>query len=261
MNDGSATKTGSGTVQRTMTLLGVLADADGAVSVRDVADKLGLAPSTTHRLLNLLVDGGFASFDPRNSTYGVGPELYRVSARVAATISPAAIARGTIADLAQRYDETVLFGLWLQEAGKLAFVERADGQKRLLYRIDMNTPLSLVWGASGKAALAHLPPDDVQRILEAEDASPASGASPPGFADLEADLEAIRTKGFSVSYGEKLPGALGIAAPVFGPSGVLGTICMTMPRERAPTVSTDDLGAEVAKSARELTAQLGGTMP
>lgn len=261
MTDDGATRAGSGTVQRIMTLLAVLGDAEGAVSVRQVAEKLGLAPSTTHRLLNLLVDGGFASFDPRNSTYGIGPELYRVSARIAATVSPATVARGMIADLARRYDETVLFGLWLQEAGKIAFVERADGQKRLLYRIDMNAPLSLVWGASGKAVLAYLPKAETRRILSTEGASPATAAAPPDPATLEADLEAVRANGFAVSHGEKLPGALGIAAPVFGPNGVLGMICMTMPRERAPMVSTDDLGAEIAMSARALTAQLGGTMP
>lgn len=256
-----ADRTPTGTAQRIMMLMAFLADAGGPVSVRQVAERLGLAPSTTHRLLNLLVSGGFASFDPGGSTYGIGPELYRVSARIAATMSPAAVARGVIARLADRYDETVIFAMWLKNAGKIAFLERADGQRKLLYRIEMNTPLSLVWGASGKAALAYLPESEVDRVLAAEGPSPATGAKTPEAATLKAELHDIRAKGFCVSHGEKLPGALGIAAPVFGPDGVLGTICMTMPRERVPSVSTDDLGAEVAAAAAALTEQLGGKMP
>ncbi|MEM8824088.1 MAG: IclR family transcriptional regulator [Pseudomonadota bacterium] len=261
MNDVKDPKVGAGTVHRTMSLMTALADFGGPVSVRHIAGELGLAPSTTHRLLNLLVTDGFAAFDPKSSLYSVGPELYRISAKIAASTSPARIARNCITELAKRYDETVLFGLWMQTAGKIAFVERADGQKKLLYLIEMNTPLSLVWGASGKAALAFLPDAEIARILKEEGPSPVTGQAPPTADELNAELAEIRRKGFSVSHGQKLPGALGIAAPVFGPSGVLGTICMTMPRERAPTVSTDDLGAEIAAAALSLTGQIGGEKP
>jgi DNA-binding IclR family transcriptional regulator len=261
MNEERDPKAGAGTVERTMLLMAALADADGPVSVRHVAGLLGLAPSTTHRLLNLLVTGGFAVFDQKTSLYSVGPELYRVSARIAAATSPATIARGYIAELARRYDETVLFALWLQATGKIAFVERSDGQKKLRYLVEMNTPLSLVWGASGKAALAFLSSEEIDRVLREEGPAPGTGEAPPDREALEVELEDIRRKGFSVSHGEKLPGALGIAAPVFGPSGVIGTICMTMPRERAPTVSTDELGGVVAATAQSLTQQLGGRKP
>ena len=261
MSDAGAAKTGTGTTQRLMALLSLLADAGGPVSVRHVAETLGLAPSTSHRLLNLLVQGGFASFEARTSTYGVGAELYRVSARISATVTPATVARAVIDELAGRHDETVLFALWLPTAGRIAFVERADGQEKLLYRIDMHTPLSLVWGASGKAALAHLPPEEIRRVLASEGRSPATGAAPPAAAEIEAELERVRTRGFSISHGEKLAGAVGIAAPVFGPNGVLGTICMTRPKSRAPRGSCDALGAEIAEAARRLSEQLGGKTP
>lgn len=251
-------KPGTGTAQRVTTLLSFMADADGPVSVRHVADRLSLAPSTTHRLLNLLVDSGFALYEPKTATYAVGPEFYRVSARVTANVSPTAIAQECISALARRFDETVLFALYLRPAGKIAFMARADGQKRLLYRIEMNTPLSLVWGASGKAALAYLPDDEVRAILAVEQPSPATGDQPPGYDLLARELAAIRDQGFCVSHGEKLPGALGIAAPVFGPQRVIGTICMTMPNDRAPSMSHDELGTAVLGSARALTKQLGG---
>jgi DNA-binding IclR family transcriptional regulator len=244
-----------------MTLLTALADADGPVAVRQVAEAVGLPPSTTHRMLNLLVESGFASYEPGAATYGVGPEYYRVAHRIATRTSPARVARGVIADLARRYDETVLFGLLLRPAGRIAFVERADGQKKLLYRVEMNAPLSLVWGASGKAALAFLPEGEVTRILAGEGASPATGAAAPEARALAGELERIRRVGFGISHGEKLPGALGIAAPVFGPEGVLGTICMTMPQDRAPSRPPEDLGAEVAQAAADLSAQLGGRAP
>ena len=261
MNDEAIGRPGTGTAQRILTLLTYLADAEGPVPVRQVADALGLAPSTTHRLLNLLVEGGFARYEVATARYAIGSEFDRVAHRVTARTSPAQVARGVIAGLAQRYDETVLFALLLRSQGRITFVARADGQKKLQYQIDMNVPLSLVWGASGRAALAYLPAEEVAPVLAAEGIAPASGAAPPDADTLDADLAGIRAAGYCVSHGEKLPGALGIAAPVFGPSGVIGTICMTMPRDRAPSRAPAELGAEVAQAAADLTAQLGGGAP
>ncbi|WP_226781160.1 IclR family transcriptional regulator [Oceaniglobus trochenteri] len=261
MNDGDDTKSPTGTAQRVLNMLVFLADSDGPVSVRHAADKLGLAPSTVHRLLNLLVDGGFATHDPQTSTYSVGPQFYRVAARITAQVSPSTIALRAIGKIAQRYDETILFALYMARERRISFAARADGQKRLLYRIEMNTPLSMVWGASGKAALAYLPEEDIVKILYEEGASPATGQSTPDRETLLAELAQIRQQGFAVSHGEKLPDALGIAAPVFGPQGILGTVCMTMPRDRAPDVAPAELGQEIAVAAKELTLQLGGRMP
>ena len=259
--DRSDPRAPAGTARRVLMMLAALADAEGAVSVRHVADRLGLAPSTAHRLLNLLVEGDFAAYDPRSATYGVGPQFYRVAARLLANVSPIAMARRLIADVARRYDETILFGLYLPAERALSFVARADGQKKLLYRVEMNVPLSLVWGASGKAALAWLPEAEIAAVLAQERPSPATGAPLPPPEALALALARVRAQGFAVSSGEKLPGALGIAAPVFGPQGLLGTLCLTMPRDRAPDADPAALGAEIARDAGALTTQLGGTTP
>ena len=155
-------KAGTGTTERVTRLLACLADADGPVAVRQVAGQLGLAPSTTHRLLNLLVESGFASYLPGAARYAAGPEFFRVAHRVTAQTSPGQLARAVIDDLARRHDETVLFGVVLRSSGCLAFAERADGQKKLLYRIEMN---------DGSEQFLHNPADipDVVKIREIEE--------------------------------------------------------------------------------------------
>src|ERR1035441_10338250 len=79
----------TGTVSRALSLLSTLADAGGPVSVKEVADKMGLPPSTAHRLLQLMRVEGFVAALPGSRQYIVGNELYRVSARiVSATKTP-----------------------------------------------------------------------------------------------------------------------------------------------------------------------------
>lgn len=247
----------TGTVSRALQLLTYLADADGAVTVKDAAIALGLAASTTHRLLNLLKEDGFVSGNPANRSYDIGPQFYRVAARLTNRMGLVNLARDAVQDIAAQYNETVLFGLYLPNERAMSFAARGDGQKALTYRIEMNAPLSLVWGASGKALLAHLPEDEIARILSEEGPAPATGQNTPDFDSLIIELRAVRRNGFCISKGEKLPGALGIAAPVFGPDGVVGSLCLTSPAADLGDRNVTDLGEEIAARADRLSHDLG----
>lgn len=249
---------GSGTAHRVLAMLTFLADNEGPVSVQRASEGLGMAASTTHRLLNLLKEEGFVTYVPASRSYEVGPQFQRVAAKISARTSIADLALHRARDIAARYDETTLFGVYLPRERAVSFAVRADGQKRLLYKVDMNTPLSLVWGASGKAILAFLDEDKVASILSDEGAAPATGAQRPALSVLREELRVIRRKGYAISDGEKLPHARGIAAPVFGPQGVIGSICLTSPRDRFRH-DPDAVGREVAKAAKSLSDDLGST--
>jgi DNA-binding IclR family transcriptional regulator len=249
-----------GTVSRALQLLAVLADAQGEVSIKYVADTMGLAPSTAHRLLQLLRSEGFVQ--PRRGTrqYAIGTEFYRVAARVVDSVKAPDVAREFIEQLALKFDETVLLGLYMPAQRSISFAARADGQQMLRYKIELHRPLSLVWGASGKSVLAFLPADEVAATLADETPSPVTGQLPPPLSGLAQELHVIRECGYAISESEKLPDARGIAAPVFGPGGVIGCLCPTSPKARMPHGSIEEIGREVVISARELSRVLGGSM-
>ena len=257
----SSAEAGSGTVSRALHLLTVLADAGGSVTVKYVADQMKLAPSTAHRLLQLVKKEGFIEAAAENHQYAIGPEFYRVSARVLGTVSLPSLAQPTLDVVATEFDETVMFGLYLPTENALSFASRADGQQKLKYQIDMHRPLSLVWGASGKAVLAFLPEERARQILAAEAPSPATGALPPAWDDLQQELAAIRARGYAVSESEKLPDARGIAAPVFGPGGIVGCVCLTSPKLRMPHASIETIGREIVARCLSLSRTLGATLP
>ncbi|MET1115193.1 MAG: IclR family transcriptional regulator C-terminal domain-containing protein, partial [Comamonas sp.] len=135
----------------------------------------------------------------------------------------------------------MLFGQYLQAERALSFAGRADGHQRLTYRVDMHRPLSLVWGASGRAILAFLPDALAEQIIAAEGPSPAHGGAPDAQ-HIWREILQIRAQGWAMSENEKLPDARGIAAPVFGPHGVVDSICLTMPMLRSTQASLERLG-------------------
>jgi DNA-binding IclR family transcriptional regulator len=252
-----AAEQNTGTVSRAVLLISTLADAGHPVTVKEVSDKMNLPPSTVHRLLQLMRAEGFVATIAGSRQYTIGTELYRVSARIVNETKIPKLAQGFIEALASQFDEAVLFGVYLPSRLALSFVARADGNQVLKYQIELQQPLSLLWGASGKAVLAFLPDEIVAKILASEGPSPTEGKQPPDLDELQQMLRVIRSRGYAVTEGEKLPGARGIAAPVFGPAGVIGCICLTSPKARMPHGSIEDISRSVATAARELSLALG----
>ncbi len=247
----------TGTVARAVSVLAALADHGAEMGVNQLAETLSLPASTTHRLLKLLRNEDLVEWNPVTRRYGVGPGLYRISARVLESVSLPQLARSYLDRLAARFDETVLLGNYLERQRALSFAARADGQQALQYRINMHVPTSLLWGASGKAILAHLSDQVVAAVLAEEGPSPATGAPLPTLPELQNELDAIRVAGYARSANEKLPGACGIAAPVFGPRGVVGCIVLTAPQERLPREQEPEIIEAVRETARELSDVLG----
>lgn len=250
---------GGGTVERVVHLLSALADVSGAVSVSSLAGKLNLPVSTVHRLLHLLRKEGIVEWHADTHRYTIGPEFFRIAARIVAARNIPGLAQPYLDDIVNTFNETVLLGLYLPNRKAMTFAGRADGSLMLQYRVAMHQPLSLVWGASGRAILAFLPQDVAADIAASEVRAPGNGALPLGRDALMAELANVRAVGYAVSEGEKLPGARGVAAPVFSNTGVIGCLCLTSPRDRLSLKAVPEIANKVAANAAALSWVLGAT--
>ncbi|SHL46262.1 transcriptional regulator, IclR family [Pseudonocardia thermophila] len=250
---------GGGPIEKAFQLLDVLVDApSGGTGVREISRRLSLPVSSVHRLLGTLLNADLVSRDEETRRYSVGPEAYRLAARITRGMRLSEFALPALRRLTAEFNETALLGVYLPQQGKMMFTDRVDGTHFLQYRIALLEPLSLVWGASGKAILAFLPPEVVDEILKNEGPSPATGARPPRRSELLAELDQIRSQGYVISHGEKIPNARGVAAPVFGASGVVGCLCVTSPVDRLPDDTVQKLSARVAEEATQVSELYGG---
>lgn len=261
----------SGTVARAIRLLAAVVDAGRPVGVQVLGESTGLATSTTHRLLSLLVEEGMVDRDPETHLYRVGAEGYRLAARTIETVGLDRVVQPVLDELARQFDETVLFGQYSASTRSFAFLARADGHHLLQYRIDLHTPSSLLWGASGRVVSAYLDDDTLAAVVEVERADPtgrlaaADGSPTPEVADLAPLLAEVRHQGYLVSEGQKLPRARGIAVPVLGPRGVVGSLTLTHPHDRTPhgdlPTIVDGLRAGAEQISRYLGAAGAGGRP
>jgi DNA-binding IclR family transcriptional regulator len=246
-----------GTVQRVVEIIRFFGER-GEATLKELSLALSLAPSTCHRLLELLGRDGFVEHDAVHRRYRIGREFFRIAALVQSKHDIRAIALPFLRKLVDACDETSVLSLYVPSEGKMFFAEKVDSSMMLRYQLPMNMPMSVLWGASGRSILAFLDEDEVDRIYVAEGRAPGSGDALPSRRALEKELAAIRRRGYDISYGQKIAGAVGFGAPVFGIDGkVLGSINVTVPATRIAAKDRPRLSELVRVTAAELSAALG----
>jgi IclR family acetate operon transcriptional repressor len=246
-----------GTVQRVVEVIRFFAERRQA-TLKELSVALSLAPSTCHRLLDLLGREGLIEQDRVHRHYHVGMEMFRISALVQSRDDIRTIALPLLRQLVDVCDETCVLSLYLPAEGKIFFAERVDSSRALRYLVELNTPVSVLWGASGRAILAFLDSETVDRVYDAEGRAPGSGAALPARRSLDKDLAAIRERGYDITHGQKIAGAVGIGAPVFGVDAkVVGSLCITVPESRIKPADYARLGALVHSTAGRLSQAVG----
>jgi DNA-binding IclR family transcriptional regulator len=234
-----------------------------AVGVRQIASALQLPPSNAHRLLSTLVREGFVHQDGETARYSLGPELLRWAQLISARAPVREIALQHMRALVRTCNETVFLGLYDPVRQEMMFAASVESGHPLRYAIELNQWIAMNTGASSLAILAYLPPEEVQAIVGRR--LLAAALTPNAItsrARLYAELKAVRRRGYAFSRSQRLAGAIGIAAPIFGAGGkVIGDLTITIPEQRFERRSAASLGRLVREHAGALTTDIGGTPP
>lgn len=221
-----------------------LRELDGA-GVTELADRLGLAKSSVHKHLRTMVEHGYAL--KRDGTYHVGLEFFRVGEYARDRYDIYHAAKDPIDDLAAETGEMV----WLiaEENGRAMYLYGSRGESGVSVEAIVGTWRFLHVNSGGKAILAHLPEDDVERILDTHGLPMRTENTVTDRAELRAELATIRERGYAINRGEDLHGIHALGAPVHHDGAVHGALAIAGAARR---LARDDREADLAE--RLLTA-------
>lgn len=248
--------TPTGTVARVAQLLRVLAESEGDASLGDIALRMKLPHSTTHRLLKLLAEQGFVDRGQTARSYRAGLELLRVAGLVTARAQLTDVAHAFMQAVVDASNETCMLSIYMHRTGTAMVAKVIYGDHPLRYEAKLYEPSALVWGATGLGIYAFLPEDVADAIAQREGPSPADGRLVRP-AQLRRDVQRIRQHGYAHTRGQKVPGAVGISAPVFNAQGVVAALCITLPDTRFTAAMEARLAKILMHQARRLSHALG----
>lgn len=232
--------------------LATMLQLEGALSVAEAATRLGVARSTAHRLLQMLVYRDFAVQDQAR-IYHAGPVLQLAEHSGSQTALLRAAALPHLRRLVDLLDESA--NVTIRTGTTARFIASVESSRTLRVgsREGMVFPAHRITG--GILLLAELSEDELSRIYAAEPA--AEGAEHLDPAQLRAELNRIRRSGFAVNQGRSERGVVAVGVPVRDAEGVaVAGVSVSIPSVRYDKQQLPLLVAALHRAAGGIEANL-----
>jgi DNA-binding IclR family transcriptional regulator len=239
-------------IERMFALIDVLASREEAMSLKEISEKTGLHPSTTHRILNDLATGRFVD-RPEAGTYRLGMRLLELGNLVKGRLSVRDAALLPMRELHRLIQQPV--NLSLRQGDEIVYIERAFSERsgmQVVRAIGGRAPLHLT--SVGKLFLAN---DDPQRVRAYATRTGLSGHTKNSLTQLpllERELSKARQYGVARDNEELELGVRCMAAGIYDDQArLVAGLSISSPADRLDEAWLPKLQS----TANEISAALG----
>lgn len=206
-------------IERMFALMNVLASREDAISLKEISEKTGLHPSTTHRILNDLATGRFVD-RPQPGSYRLGMRLLELGNLVKSRLNVRDAALLPMRELHKLIQQPV--NLSMRQGDEIVYIERAYSERsgmQVVRAIGGRAPLHLT--SVGKLFLAS---DDPQRVRAYATRTGLNGHTKNSLTQLpalERELSKVRQYGNARDNEELELGVRCMAAGIYDDQGIL----------------------------------------
>ena len=206
-------------IERMFALIDVLASREDAISLKEISEKTGLHPSTTHRILNDLATGRFVD-RPQPGSYRLGMRLLELGNLVKGRLNVRDAGLVPMRELHKLIQQPV--NLSIRQGDEIVYIERAYSERsgmQVVRAIGGRAPLHLT--SVGKLFLAA---DDPQRVRAYATRTGLSGHTKNSLTQLptlERELSKVRQYGNAHDNEELELGVRCMATGIYDDQGML----------------------------------------
>jgi len=243
------------TIQKAGELLALYDRNHTEWGVREVAEKLKMAKSSTHDLMSSLAKLGFLN-KTEDSRYRLGWRLVTLSEVLLATTELRQEAHPVMEELAMQYQETI--HLAVLDDTQAVYVDKLEGRQAVRVELtSLGARLYAHCSALGKVLLAYSSEEEVKRIIQTAGLPRFTPNTITDEEELGQNLAKIRRQGFAYDMEEILPDLCCVAAPIYNHVGhVIAAISMSIPAYRFRRSQTE-FREGVMRAAKKISKQLG----
>jgi DNA-binding IclR family transcriptional regulator len=200
-------------IERMFSLIDVLASREEPMQLKEISERTGLHPSTTHRILNDLAIGRFVD-RPEAGSYRLGMRLLELGNLVKGRLSVRDAALMPMRELHKQIQQPV--NLSMRQGDEIVYIERAYSERsgmQVVRAIGGRAPLHLT--STGKLFLAA---DDPQRVRAYATRTGLAGHTRNSITELQAlerELSKARQYGIARDNEELELGVRCMAAGIY----------------------------------------------
>lgn len=251
--DASASPTG----KKMLALLELLSAHPEGLTSAEAARRSGITPNLVSRLLQTLMDSGYATRREDNKAFQLSNRLLDLARPSHSGKSLTVCAIGALNGLRDETDETVQ--LLIEANHKAIVLEQVLGNHPLQVCGKLGMQIPLYSCAPGKAILASWNRERRAEWFRAKGRAMKS-FTPTTLSrrkDLEADLDLILARGYAVDRAEGIEGIHCVATPILDPYGQpLAAITVMAPISRLPEDDFVLMGERCLRAKSEIESRL-----
>nr|WP_307089841.1 IclR family transcriptional regulator [Sphingomonas faeni] len=248
--DGPAVGAGSQTLMRGLDVIEAV--AHDMLTLGELADRLELTKSTTHRLASALVDRGYLIFTPR-SGYRLGSKLLELGHLAHQQADLIQVARPHIEALAADTEDTVHLGVL--DADRALYLDKLPGRRRVNISSRVGDRHPLTSTGLGKALMLDHPESFWSERFAADH---ADGVPTADRALWHERMRGYVAAGRAYDLEENEDQIRCVAAPIRDVAGkVVGAISVSSAAQYMGDTRMEELAAKVLGVARAISHDLG----
>jgi IclR family KDG regulon transcriptional repressor len=245
-------------IVRAFSILELFLKEDSSLSVPEIVARLGLPRTSTHEIVNTLVEIGYLRRDEyRPNKVHLGHKVLELGDAYGTNFDLAAEGHRVAEKVMAKCDETVQMAVL--EGTEAVFIAKVDSPKavRLVSRVGSRLPAHCT--AVGKMLLSSFSDDEIIRLYNGEDnLTKMTLNSIPTVSKLLKELEPIRQRGLSYDDCESNTDVQCVAAPVYGHDGrVVAAMSISVPATRMTMNRQYELAEIIRKGSEDLSKSMG----
>jgi DNA-binding IclR family transcriptional regulator len=247
-------------LDRTFQILDILADDGLGQGVTELAEKLSLHKSTTHRLIMVLESSRYVEKDSATGKYRLGSRILELGLSALSRLDIYEVARPHLRHLVAESGETAHIGV--MRNGEIISIVNVESTQALRTPSAIGTSHPAHCSSLGKAILAFSSEDAVDAFLTGRTMEAYTRNTITSTEGFLKEIEAIRQIGYAIDDEEREEGLRCIGAPVWNSAGeVIAAVSIAGPVFRITRDRTSGLAAAVEKAAGRISAALGYRLP
>lgn len=242
-------------IRKAASILEFMKDHNKEYSIAEISESIEFPPSTTHRILNTLINCGYVAKDERTHLYKLGPGLIALGIAAVSNINIQSESAPILKHLSEKTQEDSF--LIVKSGNNGVIIGKSDGPHPLKIVENFGIEIPLHKGAIRKVILAYQPKEFLDNYLQ-RDLAPYLENTKVDKEKLVKDLKKIRDTGISLSISEYIENAVGIGAPIFDYKGeFVASMGIVAPLSRAEDTGLEFIENSIRESADQLSKKLG----
>ncbi len=180
-------------------------------TITEISNALNLNPATCYRLLRVMEEMAIVRYMEEKKRYTLGPYLVVLGERAKEHLDYLMIIQPYLERLSKVTQMSAILVNKINER-KLAIVSKAEASD-FGVTVSVGRHFSITDGSFGLCLLAYF--DQEKRTAILKEDSGLKTYTDEDIALMEHEFEALKDRGYHITYGEYIKGVCGIAAPIF----------------------------------------------